>query len=129
MPKLKKIVVIHTTVNDPPADSDAEFTLEIARSGSGFSRRFPNKPNQRQLGRTDLYQFDVSDKDVDSGDEHLRISMKINEDNGWLPQSIFVLGETLDGQGIILGYHRQWPGDGWFGGLFPGHREKHLISS
>lgn len=133
MPKLKQIVVIHTTVNDEPADSDAEFTLEVAKSGPNFTMDFPNKPGQRQMGRTDLYQFDVSTKDVDSDDENLSIRMRIDDDNGWLPQSIFVMGETSDGRGILLGYHRQWPGDGWFdrrGGVsFPGAREKHVISS
>jgi hypothetical protein len=54
----------------------------------------------------------VSDKDVDSGDENLRISMRITEDNGWLPQSIFVLGETLDGQALFSGIIANGPATG-----------------
>lgn len=48
MPRLKTILVIHTTSNKANANSAADFSLEISRPGQDVTIPFPRNPNQRQ---------------------------------------------------------------------------------
>src|SRR5829696_806334 len=120
MPKLKNILVAHTTHSkEEDARSTADFTLEIAKgSGTPVSKTFPKDKNclhrnepARQPGQLDLYQFDVSADNVNSDEPGFRITMKIQSGDPWLPQSIFILGHTDIGQIVLLGYHPQWGSD------------------
>jgi hypothetical protein len=38
----------------------------------------------------------------------------ISTTDGWLPQNLFLLGETTGGNAIVLGYFPNWPADKWF---------------
>jgi hypothetical protein len=118
MPKLKNILVIHTTSNEPDASTNAEFTLEIVKSsGTPVSKEFSKKdllhPDKltRQPGELDLFHFDVSTSNINSDESGFRIAMKIKTGNAWLPRSIFVLGHTDTGDIILLGYHPRWGSD------------------
>jgi hypothetical protein len=86
MPKLKKLLVIHTTSNeDLNANSAADFSLEISRLGQDVTLPFPKNPGQRQKGKLDTYQFDVSQHNVDSDSAGFHLIMAIKSDDGWLP--------------------------------------------
>jgi hypothetical protein len=115
MPKLKTIVVIHTTSTKENANSAADFSLEIGRPGQDVTVPFPRNPNQRQRGKLDVYQIDVSQHDVDSTGPGFSLIMTIRSDDGWLPLSIYVLGHTEAGDLELLGDHAFWDQeDGWF---------------
>jgi hypothetical protein len=131
MPQLNRIFVTHTTADESDAGSDADFQLRIRMPGDDVIRDFPDLPHdERERGRTDFYEFDVSGDNVNSDDPVFRITMKmINTDDGWLPQSIFVIGETTTGGIVTLGAHPQWS-DGWFDrGSDAAGPEEHVISS
>lgn len=137
MPKLNTIVVGHTTANVDQANSTADFTLEIVKkSGRPIKKEFrknlvkhspqndqeeeqendqeeeqQEEQREREKRQLDLYRFDVSRDNVNSDDPGFRIRMRINSTDGWLPQSIFVLGHTETGGIVLLGYHPQWGSD------------------
>jgi hypothetical protein len=120
MPKLKKIVVAHTTAKVSNAGSNAEFTLVIQRPppAQQATMPFPSNPGDDRLsGNLDIYDFDLKGKNIDSDDPGFDILMSINTGNPgdeWLPASMFVLGQTTDNNIIILGDHYEWPEDRWF---------------
>lgn len=126
MPKLTTIVVGHTTSNEDAANSPSDFTLEFVKKSGTQPKKFSFRENllvhspqsdgqeekpEREKGQLDLYRFDVSDAKVNSDDPGFRIVMRIKTSDGWLPQSIFVLGQTETGGIILLGYHPQWGSD------------------
>jgi hypothetical protein len=115
MPRLNTITVIHTTKNESDAGTDADFVLEIVKQGQDVLKEFPDLPHdERERGRTDQYDFDVSGDDVDSSDPFFSISMRlVNSEDGWLPKSVFVFGQTVNGDNVVLGSHPEW-NDGWF---------------
>jgi hypothetical protein len=115
MPLLSTIRVIHTTSNVDDAGTDADFQLQVERNGGDVLREFPDLPHdERERGRTDHYEFDVSGEGVNSDDPSFAITMRmISSEDGWLPQSIFVSGDTFDGNTVLLGSHPQWD-RGWF---------------
>lgn len=131
MPKLKTIVVVHTTADEPNADSNAEFELEIGRPGPDLVKRFPNDPNvdEREKGKMDIYKIDVSRDNVNTEDAGFNLVMKIKSSDAWLPASILAFGESKDHELIVLGDHQVWE-EGWFdkgaGSVGP---EAHTISS
>jgi hypothetical protein len=113
MPKLKTVLVIHTTSDDDDrAGSAADFSLEISRPGADVTLPFEKKPGQRQRGKLDVYRFDVSQQNVDSDAPGFSLIMTIRSDDGWLPKSIFVLGHTVHDELTLLGDHPFW--DRWF---------------
>ena len=131
MPQLNKIIVIHTTADESDAGTDADFALEITKPGTDVRKEFPDLPyDERERGRTDIYEFDVSGDGVNSDDPVFSITMRMtSSEDGWLPQSIFVLGETTTGSTITLGAHPQW-GGGWFDrGSDAAGPEAHVIST
>lgn len=115
MAELKTILVVHTTADEPNADSDAEFELEIGRPGPNLVKPFPNDPNvdERERGKMDLYKIDVSDDNVDNDSAGFNLVMKIKSEDGWLPAAILVFGEAKNGELITLGGRQKWEG-GWF---------------
>jgi hypothetical protein len=112
MPKLKSILVVHTTSTEDKANSAADFSLEISRPGPDVTLPFPKNPGQRQQGKLDVYQFNVAQHNVDSDAAGLSLIMTIKSSDGWLPTSIVVLGQTEDGELTLLGNHPFW--DRWF---------------
>jgi hypothetical protein len=113
MPRLKKLLVIHTTSKHQDAASDASFTLEIGMAGNDVTVDFPTNPNQRRRGKLDIYPIDVSDQNVDSDSPGFNLVMTIGSSDGWLPVSMFVLGLTTDDELWLLGNHPAWD-QGWF---------------
>ncbi|MBF6341132.1 hypothetical protein IU450_35385 [Nocardia abscessus] len=129
MVQVNTIFVVHTTKNERTADTDANFDLQIERPGEDLVLRFPELPHdERARGRTDSYRFDVSGANIDHA--NLRIHMKmIDTSDGWLPESIFVIGITPSAAHVLLGSHPNWPATGWFDrGDNPAGPSKHLIS-
>ncbi|MDT5124788.1 MAG: hypothetical protein QOH54_432 [Mycobacterium sp.] len=128
MAQVNTIFVVHTTKNAANAGTDASFELEIQRFGAGVvDLRFPDLPhNERERGRTDSYRFDVSRYRIDTG--NLRIYMQMLDTNdGWLPESLFVIGITATGGHLLLGSHPFWPSDDWFDRNDPRYPAKRLI--
>jgi hypothetical protein len=115
MPVLTRVFVIHKTANKEDANSDANFQLQLARPGGDVILSFPDQPqDERERGSTDLYEFDLSNEpQVNTDDPGFDVSMINQSDDGWLPQSIFVLAETTEGKTIVLGAHPTW-GNTWF---------------
>ena len=85
MPKLKRILVVHTTANEENANSGADFSLERSRPGPDVTIPFPKNQNQRQQGKLDFYPFNVSRHNVNSDAPGLSLIMTINSEDGWLP--------------------------------------------
>jgi len=124
-------LVVHTTADKAYAGTDADFQLQIGRPGDDLVKDFPDLPHdERERGRTDLYVFDVAGDNVNSDDPNFGLTMRmINSEDGWLPESMLVLGQTFSGEAIVLGSHPQWNG-GWFDrGSDAEGPEAHVISS
>ena len=114
MPKLESVTVIHTTARDPNAKSTASFELEVAKPGSNFRENFPPHMGNRDLGRTAVYSFNVHGKNIDSDFDEFEVIMRMVDPSvdGWLPLSIYVIGQTSTGETILLGDYPAW--SGWF---------------
>ena len=131
MARLKKIIVIHETSKVKDGNTDAAFELQFTKVGNDPDPilPFPDLPhNEREKGRTDKYEFDVFSKDVDS-DGKIVMRMTTTSD-GWLPKNMWVIGETVDNERLLLGAHPQWPIDGWFDkGSNPAGPREHIIAN
>ncbi|WP_330256256.1 hypothetical protein OG874_17855 [Nocardia sp. NBC_00565] len=130
MVQVNTIFVVHTTKNETNAGSDANFELEIERQGGGgvLELSFPDlKHDDRAQGRTDSYRFDVSKQRIDS--TNLIVNMQMLDTNdGWLPESIFVIGITSTAAHVLLGSHPNWPSTRWFDRNDSRYQAKHRIS-
>jgi hypothetical protein len=131
MPKLDTVIVVHTTARDPFAGSGAGYELEIGRPGSNFRKEFPPHQGNRELGVTAVYPFDVRGQRIDSDHDEFEVIMRMVDPSidGWLPLSIYVIGQTSTGETILLGDHPEW--SGWFDrgdDPHPDSSEEHTIS-
>jgi hypothetical protein len=141
MAELSRIFIIHTTSNESNAQTDADFALLASTAGIDFVQLFPDLPHdEREQGRTDEYEFDVSGaagmpgvEPIDSDNTRLMIIMT-STTNGWLPSSIWAIGETVAGEYVVLANEPDWeerprPEEKWFdrgdGAVGP---DRHLIS-
>lgn len=123
MANMKKIFVLHTTAARRKADTDADFELVVATAGKdavlSFRGEYPYRLspypavlfNQREQGRTDEYTFDVEGMGVTS-DSTMHMRMMSTTD-GWLPLTMWVIGETDEGEFELLGANPNW-GEKWF---------------
>jgi len=115
MALLDRIWVIHTTSRADKSDTNDNFSLHLPATGKaadslGFLLRFPNLPhNERERGRTDQYEFDVRRFGIDHQEARGKISMSTDGGNAWLPQSIWVIGRTIDGEDHVLVARSSWP--------------------
>ena len=129
MPKLDTVTVIHTTAGKDNAGSTANFELEIGRQGSNFRDSFPPHMGNREIDRTAVYPFDVRGERIDSDHNDFVVIMRMVDPSvdGWLPLSIYVIGQTSTGATILLGDHPEW--SEWFDrGDDPAGPEQHIIS-
>jgi len=136
MAMLNTIFVVHTTKNVPNAGTNADFALEIERvtgvDGRGrpvvnrIPLPFPDLPHdERERGRTDSYRFPVSRHRIGS-DRSFEIYMHmLNTEDGWLPESIFVIGIGPGFGHVVLGSHQSW--SGWFDRNDRNSLSRHLI--
>lgn len=129
MAVLKRIFVIHTTSDETNANTDASFDLIASKPGTDFVEAFKDLPHdERERDRTDEYIFNVEGKNIDSETTELTIVMR-NTDNGWLPRTMWALGETERNEIVVLGAHPQWE-KGWFDrGNNAVGPDRHLISN
>jgi len=111
---------VHTTSRKEDAGTDEGFNL-IIRSVLHpeivvGTKRFPDLPHdERESGRTDEYEFDVEGLGIDmSGVNHGNICIEILGDDAWLPRSIWVMGEDVEGTRQLLVGLPRWPDDLWF---------------
>ena len=114
MADLKTIYILHTTNTKKYSGTDADFQLIGVLPGKDFERPFkewPSGHNEREKGRTDEYRFDVSNSGLTT-DSPLNIKMTSTSD-GWLPLSMWAIGETTDNEFVVLGHHPEWS-QGWF---------------
>lgn len=134
---LDTIIVVHTTKNVPDAGTNADFALEIERV-SGVDGRgqllvdritlpFPDLPHdERERGRTDSYEFEVSGRGL-GRDRPADIYMHmLNTEDGWLPESLFLIGIGSGFGHAVLGSHPSW-NDGWFDRNDPDALSRHRI--
>ena len=121
MAKLRFLYVIHTTANVEDAGTDAGFDLVVFSQVNPEAElgefRFPDLPaDERERGRTDEYRFDVSSLDVNmfgQGPDTLAIRMR-SDDANWLPSTIWVIGEDVEGTRELLVGLPNWPSSLWW---------------
>jgi hypothetical protein len=129
MPELQTVIVLHTTSLKENAHTNADFVLEITHSGPRFRKEFPSDMEHRELGRTDVYPFDVRGQGIDSDDPQLKVIMRMLPESvdGWLPQAIYVVGYISPDETVLLGDHSEWRN--WFDrGVGAEGVETHTIS-
>ena len=124
MARLKRIFINHTTADVETAGTDSAFQLQIVTSGEDILKRFPDlpSPDERERNHTNEYDFplnvepdeDEEEEVVDTDDENFRLIIRVLDvEDPWLPSRIWALGETLNGEIMLLGAHPEWEG-GWF---------------
>lgn len=132
MPPLTRLFVVQTTADIDDAGTDAGFQLQIARPGGDVLMDFPDlEHDERERGRTDQYEFDLSGvaPPVNSDDPGFSIIMRmVSTEDGWLPSSIFVFGQTTAGTTIPLGSHPSWSFGAFDRGAGAGGLDAHVIS-
>jgi hypothetical protein len=113
---LERIWVVHTTSTADDAETDSGITLEIQSGAQRMSKVLPDLPHdERERGRTDEYELDLRDFQFDTdvlqpGD----FRFTIRGDDAWLPESIWVIGRTVNGDFELLIARPYWPGTAWF---------------
>jgi hypothetical protein len=120
MANIQRLWVIVTTANVADADTENKFDLVIkAAPNPNFEARFhfPDLPNpdERERARTDEYPFEVGtlnvSMDLVNGNT---IAMEILGNDAWLPSSIWVIGEDVDGTRKLLVGIPRWPANRWW---------------
>lgn len=121
MARLRFLWVIHTTANQSAADTNELFRLVLRdplTPGETVILPFPGLPhNERELGRTDEYVFDMQEADRRVDMDALRpehIGMTIRGGDAWLPRSVWVIGQDDDNRRRLLVAQPDWPPQGWF---------------
>jgi hypothetical protein len=120
MARLRFLYVIHTTADVTDADTDGNFELvvfspvnpqaEIGEFG------FPDRPHdERERGRTDRYRLNVSSLNMDMF--HVRpeiLAIRTGSDDAWLPSSIWVIAEDVQGNRQLEVALPNWPSSLWW---------------
>jgi hypothetical protein len=119
MPTVQTIWVVHTTSTRTNADTDGGFTLIInGISGDQVAAlQFPDLPHdERERGRTDEYRFaDLSRFRIlsESIDDNT-FCIRARSDDAWLPKTVWIIGQTEEGDYTLLAGDGSWPTDQWF---------------
>ena len=115
MPQLRKMILLHTTSFREDAETVADFVLEIQKLPSPVIKELDLPTEERKRGETDVSVIDVSGDDINTDDANFGVRMRMTSTTDeWLPQSLFLLGETTGGDTIVLGAHPNWPTNRWF---------------
>jgi hypothetical protein len=130
MADLNRIFVIHTTANDDDANSDANFELVVTRPVGEPVFMILDTPNHddRERGQTDQYVLDVSSVDPRVTTESTLLVRMVSDDDGWLPKSMWAIGETTSGSFEVLAAHPEW-GNRWFDRGDPETPDQYTISN
>ena len=127
MARLSFLWVIVTTANAENADTDSRFQLNVRVPNvpgiaTWIRQPFPDipSPDERERNATDQYRFDYRSRSpaIDmtflDGSE---IEIEILGDDAWLPSSIWVIGEDVNGDRRLIAGRPTWPtsvDNGWF---------------
>jgi hypothetical protein len=120
MATLKYLWVIHTTSTSTDAGTDDGFELQVRSPINPQALiaqlRFPDLPHdERERGRTDEYRFDMREFNVNmSGFREANFSIVTLGTNAWLPASIWVIGQDVEGTRRLLASVPRWPSNLWF---------------
>lgn len=120
MARLKYLWVIHTTSAADNADTEDTFSLQVRTPVNNQAviaqLVFPDLPHdERERGRTDQYRFDMRPFNVDMfGFREANFSIITGGSDAWLPASIWVIGQDVEGTRRLLASVPQWPSSGWF---------------
>lgn len=118
MSRLQTIWVIHTTSELADANTDDKFRVIIRDSSAQQTEMvFPSLPhNERERGRTDEYVFNMQGQRAIEMETltPANIGLEITGGNAWLPKSVWVIGQDVQGKRKILAAQPRWPSDSWF---------------
>jgi hypothetical protein len=128
MATLRYLWVIHTTSTQENADTDAKFRLGLRASpfpipeGTTLSLPFPDLPSsdEKERGVTEQYMFDLRPHELKINMALLDpedVTITIEEDDAWLPASIWVIGEDVHSTRRLIAGVPNWPTSvnrGWF---------------
>jgi len=116
MAVIEDLWVIHTTSQETQANTNDNFSLQIQSQGQRAVLVFPDlEHNERELGRTDEYHFDLRDWEFD--DEMIQpgeIEMITHGSNRWLPSSFWVISRNVNDEYRILIVNLNWPQNAYF---------------
>lgn len=110
------VYVVHTTSTQSGSDTDDSFVLLVPATGKVdpvdgvFRLPFPKQPHDnREQGRTDYYEFDISGRGVDHREARGKFAIETKGKDGWRPSSIWITGRLRDGRYRLLGAAPRWP--------------------
>jgi len=113
---IEDLWIIHTTSKEEYSNTDDMFSLEIQSQGQRAVFVFPDlEHNERELGRTDEYRFDLRDWNFD--DEMIQpgeIEMLTQGEDAWLPSSFWVISRNVNDEYRILIANPNWPQNAYF---------------
>ncbi|HEX3047249.1 MAG TPA: carbohydrate binding domain-containing protein [Bacillota bacterium] len=106
---LKKTYLIHQTAISyyGPANTDSYFRFILKGYSADLNNVYPYF--ERDFGITDNYSFTVQSYNLDSATLNFGdIRFQTKGNNAWLPESIWVIGETTSGQYALLAGTPNW---------------------
>ncbi len=111
---VKRIFLIHKTSDRTDAGTDADVKLYI--DDVSFDVYDIPDWDERETGDTDMYPININDTKVDT-----RLIRKVElevtgngADDAWLPDSIWLIGETVENEYILIAGENAWPENAWF---------------
>jgi hypothetical protein len=120
MARLKYLWVILTTSTVDNADTEDGSELRVRspiNPNATLARmRFPDLPHdERERGQSDQYRFDMRPFDVDMfGFRERHFSIITLGSDAWLPASVWIIGQDVEGTRELLASVPQWPNNRWF---------------
>ncbi|NUU18491.1 hypothetical protein HP550_14640 [Cellulomonas humilata] len=120
--RLDHFWVIHTTSSTPDADTDdgVSIGLLFTQPNPQFEiwMDFPDLPHdERERGRTDQYRFNIVESETNISMDLLgprNFALRTKGRDAWLPESIWVIGQDVDGNRRLLVGLPRWPATMWF---------------
>ncbi len=110
MSQLSKIHLIHTTAGSSYSDTDGSISFRISVGGNTHTFPANDLPHdEREKRKTDHYKFDVLSLNIDDG-ASINYDLKTTSRDGWLPRSVYVIGQNVDGQCKLLAAKPSWSG-------------------
>jgi hypothetical protein len=86
----------------------------VSEGGNSFKADLDNSnQDERERGQTGCHELKLSEEDGLDDTQLKEILLQIHDsDNAWMPESIWVIGENVDGDCKLLSAHPNW--HSWF---------------
>jgi hypothetical protein len=113
---LRYLWLIVETHRADDAGMDDDFYIDIQKTNlQGVTFNPVDQPwDENEEGRTETYVWNILDQNITVADSRYQsVCITTSGDDAWLLRSLWLLGETVDGEVLVLQSQPHWPRGAW----------------